>query len=132
MLFIVSNNSSPFFVVLKTNSINSDNFLSSSVVTGATDGIGKSYAKHLAKIGKNIVLVSRTRSKLETVAAEIGEWRHGRYSFKTRLIAFVFVFFRISIQSENEDHRRRLHQRHRNLCPYPEGNRGSAHQDFGE
>lgn len=63
------------------NSINSKQFwlyfLSSLVVTGATDGIGKSYAQHLAKIGKNVVLVSRNKSKLETVAAEIGKWRPG-------------------------------------------------------
>lgn len=42
------------------------------MVTGATDGIGKSYAKQLAKIGLNIILVSRTQAKLDTVAAEIG------------------------------------------------------------
>lgn len=42
------------------------------MVTGATDGIGKSYAKLLAKEGLNIILVSRTQSKLERVAAEIG------------------------------------------------------------
>lgn len=43
------------------------------MVTGATDGIGKSYARHLAQQGLNIVLVSRTQSKLENVAAEIGK-----------------------------------------------------------
>lgn len=41
------------------------------VVTGATDGIGLAYAKHLAKLGINIVLISRTQSKLDTAAAEI-------------------------------------------------------------
>lgn len=41
------------------------------VVTGATDGIGKAYAKALAKKGLNVVLISRTRSKLEEVAKEI-------------------------------------------------------------
>lgn len=40
-------------------------------VTGATDGIGKAYTFALAKRGLNIVLVSRTQSKLDTVAAEI-------------------------------------------------------------
>lgn len=49
-------------------------FLSRLVVTGATDGIGKSYAKQLAQQGFNIVLVSRTQAKLEAVAAEIGNF----------------------------------------------------------
>ena len=43
------------------------------VVTGSSDGIGKAYAKELAKQGLNIVLLSRTQSKLDTVAAEISE-----------------------------------------------------------
>ncbi|KAM5171241.1 very-long-chain 3-oxoacyl-CoA reductase-like isoform 2-T2 [Mantella aurantiaca] len=41
------------------------------VITGATDGIGKSYAKELAKMGFNVVLISRTLEKLKKVAAEI-------------------------------------------------------------
>lgn len=41
------------------------------VVTGATDGIGKSYTKELAKMGFNVVLISRTLEKLKNVAAEI-------------------------------------------------------------
>lgn len=35
------------------------------VVTGATDGIGKASAIYLAKEGFNVVLISRTLSKLE-------------------------------------------------------------------
>ncbi|PSN44936.1 Inactive hydroxysteroid dehydrogenase-like protein 1 [Blattella germanica] len=42
-----------------------------SVVTGSTDGIGKAYALELAKRGVNIVLISRTQSKLDAVAFEI-------------------------------------------------------------
>jgi len=41
------------------------------VVTGATDGIGKAYARALAKKGLNIVLISRSLTKLEAVANEI-------------------------------------------------------------
>ena len=41
------------------------------MVTGATDGIGKAFAYQLAQRGLNIVLVSRSSKKLETVAAEI-------------------------------------------------------------
>lgn len=47
--------------------------VSSSVITGSTDGIGKEYAKELAKRGINIVLISRTESKLVDVANEIGK-----------------------------------------------------------
>lgn len=43
------------------------------VITGATDGIGKAYAKALAKKGLNIVLISRSLSKLEAVAKEISD-----------------------------------------------------------
>lgn len=35
------------------------------LVTGASDGIGKEFSAQLASLGFNIVLVSRTRSKLE-------------------------------------------------------------------
>ncbi|KAK5138129.1 hypothetical protein LTR08_004824 [Meristemomyces frigidus] len=41
------------------------------VVTGASDGIGKEYALQLAHKGFNILLVSRTQSKLDTLAAEM-------------------------------------------------------------
>ncbi|CAB3401289.1 unnamed protein product [Caenorhabditis bovis] len=43
------------------------------VVTGATDGIGKSYAFELARRGFNIYLVSRTQSKLDETKKEINE-----------------------------------------------------------
>ncbi|KAJ5407838.1 hypothetical protein N7509_001721 [Penicillium cosmopolitanum] len=41
------------------------------VVTGASDGLGKEFALQLARAKFNIVLVSRTESKLETLAEEI-------------------------------------------------------------
>lgn len=43
------------------------------VVTGATDGIGKAYAEHLAQLGLNVVLISRTQGKLDDVAKDIGK-----------------------------------------------------------
>ncbi|KAF6213578.1 hypothetical protein GE061_011299 [Apolygus lucorum] len=43
------------------------------VVTGATDGIGKSFSHELAKLGMNVVLVSRNMVKLQTCAAVIEE-----------------------------------------------------------
>uniref|UniRef100_A0A9L0IKA2 Very-long-chain 3-oxoacyl-CoA reductase n=1 Tax=Equus asinus TaxID=9793 RepID=A0A9L0IKA2_EQUAS len=46
------------------------------VVTGGTDGIGKSYAEELAKRGMKIVLISRSQDKLDQVSSEIslGPW----------------------------------------------------------
>ncbi|XP_004643884.1 testosterone 17-beta-dehydrogenase 3 [Octodon degus] len=46
------------------------------VITGAGDGIGKAYSFELARRGLNVVLISRTLEKLQTVAAEI-EWATG-------------------------------------------------------
>ncbi|EGW34062.1 uncharacterized protein SPAPADRAFT_59486 [Spathaspora passalidarum NRRL Y-27907] len=54
------------------------------VVTGASDGIGKEYAFQLAKKGLNIVLVSRTQSKLELIATEI----ESKYKVQTKIVAF--------------------------------------------
>lgn len=42
------------------------------IVTGATDGIGKEYARELARLGVNIILMSRSIEKLTKVAQEIG------------------------------------------------------------
>uniref|UniRef100_A0A7N5P219 Very-long-chain 3-oxoacyl-CoA reductase n=1 Tax=Ailuropoda melanoleuca TaxID=9646 RepID=A0A7N5P219_AILME len=41
------------------------------VVTGSTDGIGKSYAEELAKHGMKVVLISRSQDKLSQVSSEI-------------------------------------------------------------
>ena len=43
------------------------------LITGATDGIGKAYAYALAKSNMNIILVSRTQSKLDLTATELVE-----------------------------------------------------------
>eukprot|EP01100_Stratorugosa_tubuloviscum_P014032 TRINITY_DN726_c2_g1_i1.p1 TRINITY_DN726_c2_g1~~TRINITY_DN726_c2_g1_i1.p1 ORF type:complete len:312 (-),score=133.33 TRINITY_DN726_c2_g1_i1:85-1020(-) len=55
------------------------------IITGATDGIGKEYALQLAAQGFNIVLVSRTLSKLKEVSETIENL--GR---KTKIIAIDF------------------------------------------
>lgn len=47
------------------------------VVTGATDGIGKEFALQLAKKKFNVLLISRTQSKLDTAAKEIGKLHYG-------------------------------------------------------
>lgn len=41
------------------------------VITGATDGIGRAYAFKMASLKMNVVLLSRTKDKLEDVAREI-------------------------------------------------------------
>src|SRR2546423_15467462 len=41
------------------------------LVTGASKGIGKSIAYELAKRGYNLLIVSRTESELENLAAEL-------------------------------------------------------------
>ncbi|XP_023517363.1 very-long-chain 3-oxoacyl-CoA reductase-like protein At1g24470 [Cucurbita pepo subsp. pepo] len=41
------------------------------VVTGATDGIGKSFAYQLARAGLNLILVSRSSTKLKEVSKDI-------------------------------------------------------------
>ncbi|KAL2725435.1 very-long-chain 3-oxoacyl-CoA reductase-like [Vespula squamosa] len=52
------------------------------VITGATDGLGKAFAKALASKGLDIVLVSRSLVKLKDVSTEIKE----RYGVKTHIV----------------------------------------------
>ena len=52
------------------------------VITGATDGLGKAFAQALANKGMDIVLVSRSLSKLESTAAEIKR----TYGVETRIV----------------------------------------------
>lgn len=57
-------------------------------VTGATDGIGKAMAIELAKQGLNIILVSRSATKLTEVASEIREKVKKDIEVKTLAIDF--------------------------------------------
>ncbi|XP_053318262.1 very-long-chain 3-oxoacyl-CoA reductase-like [Spea bombifrons] len=57
------------------------------VITGATDGIGKAYARELAKRGLDIVLVSRTLEKLRNVAEDIEQ----EFGCKTKVIQADFT-----------------------------------------
>uniref|UniRef100_A0A7E4W0D7 Estradiol 17-beta-dehydrogenase 12 n=1 Tax=Panagrellus redivivus TaxID=6233 RepID=A0A7E4W0D7_PANRE len=58
------------------------------VVTGSTDGIGKAYATELAKKGFNLLLVSRTQSKLDETKAEIAA---ASPNVEIRTLAFDFT-----------------------------------------
>lgn len=57
------------------------------LVTGATNGIGKEFCIQFAKLGFNIILVSRDQSKLEQVSKEI----ESKYKVKTEIIIFDFT-----------------------------------------
>lgn len=57
------------------------------VVTGASDGIGKEYAFQLASKGFNLVLISRTLSKLEAIQEEIEH----KYKVTVKIIDMDFA-----------------------------------------
>ncbi|KAF9104599.1 hypothetical protein BGX27_010021, partial [Mortierella sp. AM989] len=57
------------------------------VITGATDGIGKEFAFQLAAKKLNVVLVSRTESKLKAISEELAE----KYSIETKFYAMDFT-----------------------------------------
>ncbi|XP_030621136.1 very-long-chain 3-oxoacyl-CoA reductase-A [Chanos chanos] len=56
------------------------------VVTGATDGIGKSYAEELARRGFSMMLISRSQEKLDDVARSL----ESQYKVETKTIAVDF------------------------------------------
>lgn len=58
------------------------------VVTGASDGLGKEFALQLAGADFNVVLVSRTASKLEALAEEI---RSKYPSAQTKIVAMDYA-----------------------------------------
>ena len=60
------------------------------LVTGASDGIGKSYARVLAREGFNIVLMARDKAKLDVVAKEI------RDEFKVQTVVIVYDFAKLA------------------------------------
>jgi len=56
------------------------------IVTGSTDGIGKAIAEELAQKGLNIVLISRTLSKIDEQAKEL----ESKYKIQTRSVVVDF------------------------------------------
>ncbi|KAK3938257.1 hypothetical protein QBC46DRAFT_390761 [Diplogelasinospora grovesii] len=59
------------------------------VVTGASDGLGKEFATQLAAKGFNLVLVSRTKAKLDALAKEL-EQKHIGQGLQTKVLAMDF------------------------------------------
>ena len=57
------------------------------VVTGSSQGIGRSYALELARRGLNIVLVARNRQRLDNVAEEI----RNKFGVETAIIVVDFT-----------------------------------------
>jgi 17beta-estradiol 17-dehydrogenase / very-long-chain 3-oxoacyl-CoA reductase len=66
------------------------------VVTGASDGIGKAFSLELAHRGFNVLLISRTASKLQDVAQEIQQ----KYTVETDILPFDFGTHDISAYDE--------------------------------
>uniref|UniRef100_A0A7N9AUT1 Hydroxysteroid (17-beta) dehydrogenase 3 n=1 Tax=Mastacembelus armatus TaxID=205130 RepID=A0A7N9AUT1_9TELE len=67
------------------------------VVTGGSEGIGRAYAFALAKQGLNVVIMSRTKAKLDQVAKEIGD------ATGQRVKVIIADFTKENIFSEIED-----------------------------
>ncbi len=59
------------------------------MVTGASDGIGKEYAIQLAQKGFNLLLISRTASKLETLSSEITN-KYAGSAIQVKILAMDF------------------------------------------
>jgi len=71
------------------------------VVTGSTDGLGKSYAKEFARRGLNVVLVARNEEKLALVKEEIEK----EFDVNVRCIKYDFlnsVNYQSLIEIENQ------------------------------
>lgn len=58
------------------------------MVTGASDGIGYEFAAQLAAFGFNVVLISRSKDKLDRAAKEIAAIAP---NVETKVIAFDFT-----------------------------------------
>lgn len=67
------------------------------VVTGASDGLGKEFSRQLASKGFNLVLVSRTESKLATLATEL------ETEFKSKSVQVKYLAMDVA-ENDDEDY----------------------------
>ncbi|GFQ81705.1 inactive hydroxysteroid dehydrogenase-like protein 1 [Trichonephila clavata] len=74
------------------------------VVTGGTDGIGKEYARALARHGLNIIIISRNKEKLEKTAQEIEkDFKVQTYIIQADFAAGQEIYNNISKQLEDKE-----------------------------
>lgn len=59
------------------------------LITGASDGIGKEFALYLAAKGYNLILVSRTQSKLDSLSADLSSKYGPKIAVKTLAMDFA-------------------------------------------
>lgn len=77
------------------------------LITGSTDGIGLCYAKEMAKLGYNLILISRNEFKLNKTKEEIKE-KH----INCEIITIALDFTRIDIYEEIERKLKNLDEIH--------------------
>jgi short-subunit dehydrogenase len=59
------------------------------IVTGASQGIGKETAQHIAKLGAKVSLIARTEEKLNSVKAVLEGTGHNTFPFDLKNIAGI-------------------------------------------
>lgn len=88
LIYVVARLANLFYRILCPVRMDVRKFGSWALVTGSTDGIGRAYAIELAKRGLNIILISRTKEKLDQVAQEIQN-KYSSAQVKTIAIDFT-------------------------------------------
>ena len=68
-------------MLTKENYLNWNN-LGKAFITGASSGIGLSFAKQLAQQGFNLILLARRKDRLKTIASEL----ESEYSIRCEII----------------------------------------------
>lgn len=99
VVFVVYRLYKTFFRSFGTSTVDFASLGKWAVVTGATDGIGKAFAERFAKMGINVVLVSRSVDKLEKAAEEI----ENKHKVETKIIQADFTSTEDAMYSRIKD-----------------------------